>query len=51
MAIDPVCGMKIDEHHAPASTEHQGVTYYFCSNVCREAFLEDPQRYVPYDAA
>ncbi len=51
MAIDPVCGMKIDEHDAPATTEYEGVTYCFCSQVCKQAFLEEPQRYVTYGAA
>src|SRR5262249_23691995 len=44
--IDPVCGMKVDPAHAPASASHQGKTYYFCCSHCREKFIADPQRYL-----
>lgn len=46
MAIDPVCGMKVDERKASAKAEHNGQTYYFCSNGCRSAFEKDPAKYV-----
>ena len=44
MAIDPVCGMTVDESRAPASAEHGGRTYYFCAPGCKRAFLADPER-------
>jgi len=44
MAIDPVCGMTVDEQKAPASAEHGGKTYYFCTPGCKRAFLADPER-------
>ena len=28
-------------------TDYQGTTYYFCSEDCREAFLKNPQKYLP----
>ncbi|HEY87113.1 MAG TPA: YHS domain-containing protein, partial [Dehalococcoidia bacterium] len=40
MAIDPICGMEVDEKTA-LSAEHEGQTYYFCSPGCREKFLSD----------
>jgi adenylate cyclase len=43
MVIDPVCGMRIDTEDAAATAEHQGTTYYFCSEACRAAFLADPE--------
>ena len=46
MTTDPVCGMRIDTEDAVASLEHEGKTYYFCSEACRDAFVEDPSRYV-----
>ncbi|NNF11798.1 MAG: YHS domain-containing protein [Gemmatimonadetes bacterium] len=46
---DPVCGMEIDSEDAVASAEHEGVTYYFCSQDCKEAFDEDPEDYVEED--
>ena len=38
---DPVCGMEIDPEGTDYSTEHDGETYYFCSQSCKESF--DPE--------
>jgi YHS domain-containing protein len=46
MAIDPVCGMDVNENNAPAKTEYNDVTYYFCSQNCRDEFEEDPEEYI-----
>lgn len=45
MVTDPVCGMEIDEEQAAAAIEHDGSTYYFCSESCRDQFAADPERY------
>jgi YHS domain-containing protein len=45
MVIDPVCGMEIDESHAPATTEFEGQPYYFCSESCRDEFEANPSLY------
>jgi len=45
MAIDPVCGMEIEESHAPAMTEFEGQPYYFCSESCRDEFEANPSLY------
>ena len=45
MARDPVCGMEVDVENAPASTEYNGQTYYFCSEECKEDFERNPERY------
>ena len=44
MAIDPVCGMTVDEQKAPATAIYQGMTYYFCAPGCKRTFEADPQR-------
>jgi Cu+-exporting ATPase len=44
--IDPVCGMTVDPRSAAGSHEHQGNTYYFCSQHCLHAFKADPARYL-----
>ena len=44
-AVDPVCGMRTDQAPAAASTQHEGNTYYFCSNGCAERFRADAARY------
>jgi YHS domain-containing protein len=46
MAKDPVCGMDVDEDKAPAKSEYQGRTYYFCAPGCKAAFERDPEKYV-----
>src|SRR5256885_9649 len=43
MAIDPVCGMTVDEQTAPARTVHKGTTYYFCAPGCKRTFEKDPE--------
>jgi len=35
MAIDPICGMNVDEATA-RSAERDGKTVYFCSEHCRQ---------------
>jgi Cu+-exporting ATPase len=45
-ALDPVCGMTVDPATAPASTVHEGHTYYFCCPHCLQQFQADPQRYL-----
>lgn len=38
MAIDPICGMIVDEG-SPLNAERDGRTYRFCSEHCRQKFL------------
>ncbi|MGB3954252.1 MAG: HAD-IC family P-type ATPase, partial [Brooklawnia sp.] len=42
---DPVCGMNVDPSAAASSLDHEGQTYYFCSNHCAESFRADPAKY------
>jgi Cu+-exporting ATPase len=46
LAIDPVCKMTVDPDRAVHRHDHAGVTYVFCSPGCRQAFAEDPERYL-----
>ncbi len=45
MAVDPVCGMRVEPETA-ARAERQGVTYYFCSTRCHQKFIADPGHYI-----
>lgn len=45
-AKDPVCGMMIDPGHAKAAAVHDGITYYFCSDTCREKFEQTPAKFI-----
>jgi uncharacterized membrane protein YraQ (UPF0718 family)/YHS domain-containing protein len=38
-ATDPTCGMQIEKAHPGATAVMAGVTSYFCSDGCREAFV------------
>ena len=38
MAIDPICGMTVDQTTA-RRVERDGTTVYFCSEHCRQKFL------------
>ena len=44
ITTDPVCGMDVDES-SPLRVEHQGETYLFCSDQCRQKFVRDPGKY------
>src|SRR5829696_3707514 len=47
LAVDPVCGMKVNPSTAKGGQfEHAGVTYYFCNPKCRERFAADPAKYL-----
>ena len=43
---DPVCGMEVDEAKAAGSSVYRGLTYYFCSPVCKKEFDADPEKHV-----
>jgi thiol-disulfide isomerase/thioredoxin len=49
-AICHVCRVhegEVEEEDVKAIAEHGGETYGFCSQSCREKFLEAPESYVP----
>ena len=45
-AIDPVSHVEVDKATPAATRTHQGVSYYFCSTGCTEAFLKAPEQYL-----
>ncbi len=42
---DPVCGMEFDLEDAAAVEEHDGSTFHFCSWLCHDRFLAQPDRF------
>jgi membrane fusion protein, copper/silver efflux system len=49
---DPVCGMILDQKRANTIGEisdHEGQTYFFCSEECKRFFEKNPQKYVDRD--
>ena len=45
MAVDPVCGMEVNEVTATYKSEYEGTTYYFCCSGCKATFDKDPEKY------
>lgn len=49
MAVDPVCGIHVDERAAQPTQEYTsqyaGQNFYFCSDDCKTTFDEAPEQY------
>ncbi len=50
MDPEPALGRRIGLIHsshkdAAATEEHEGRTFYFCSQACHDTFVNDPHRY------
>ena len=45
-AIDPVCGMSVDPRATEIVAAVKGQNYYFCAEGCREAFVENPKKFL-----
>jgi xanthine dehydrogenase accessory factor len=45
-AVDPVCGMSVAAVTASLQLEYTGRTWYFCGPGCRQAFADNPERYI-----
>ncbi|MDB6065947.1 MAG: copa5 [Pedosphaera sp.] len=48
MAVDPVCGMKVDVSTA-LKGERNGQTFYFCCDGCRDQFMAQAPAHPPHD--
>lgn len=48
--VDPVCRMKVTKTGKVPPFTFQTDTYYFCAKACREAFISDPEKYLPAGA-
>ncbi|HEV2288720.1 MAG TPA: heavy metal translocating P-type ATPase [Candidatus Acidoferrales bacterium] len=46
LAIDPVCGMRVDPARARAVREYLGKPYYFCCEGCAKKFTDAPEKYL-----
>ena len=44
--IDPVCGMQVTRTDPRLMLNHEGRTFYFCADVCRDAFSKAPKKYI-----
>ena len=42
--VCPVSGKEIKKSEAKVSYEHEGKTYYFCCEMCKEKFVKNPEK-------
>lgn len=43
---DPVCKMVVSRLTAVATYDYKGKTYYFCAEICRDKFENNPEKYL-----
>jgi YHS domain-containing protein len=43
--VDPVCMMDLSGMHGKFAYEFEDETYYFCSELCKEHFAKEPEKY------
>jgi len=46
MAKDVVCNMEVDENKTQHQSTYKGEKFYFCSEGCKKAFEQAPEKYV-----
>ncbi|KPJ65213.1 hypothetical protein AMJ44_10750 [candidate division WOR-1 bacterium DG_54_3] len=44
--VCPVCHHEFKKSEAKATYEHEGKTYYFCCEGCKEKFAKNPEEYL-----
>jgi len=45
MAVDPVCGMRVERALAAGTEEFEAHLYFFCSASCKQTFRVNPRHY------
>ncbi len=51
MAIDPVCGMEVEDKTAEFHSNYGGKEFYFCGETCQLTFEERPEQFAASSAA
>ena len=44
--IDPVCGMRVFPERTKLVSVYKGRSYWFCAEGCREAFEQNPGKFL-----
>ena len=44
--VDPACGMELSDETLHDTMEHHEKLYGFCSDDCKDKFMQDPDMYV-----
>jgi YHS domain-containing protein len=45
--VDPVCNLDLEAQHGKFMYDFEDVTYYFCSELCRDEFIREPKKFAP----
>ena len=43
--VDPVCNLDLEAQHGKFMYEFEDMTYYFCSELCRDEFARQPEKF------
>jgi len=43
--VDPVCNIDLTAMHGEFAYDFEEETYWFCSELCRDQFAAQPQKY------
>ncbi len=46
--VDPVCNLDLAAAHGRFTYDFEDETYWFCSELCREEFTQNPEKYLKY---
>jgi YHS domain-containing protein/mono/diheme cytochrome c family protein len=46
LSVDPVCKMDVRIAASTPRFDHEGHSYYFCSEMCRDRFAKNPSQYL-----
>lgn len=46
LETDPVCGMRLHPSDVATRTTWRGTAFAFCSEICKRAFVDDPDNFV-----
>ena len=46
MALDPVCGMHVQNENKEKYIVHKETKYHFCSTFCMDLFNKNPENYI-----
>lgn len=44
--FDLICGMELTPKEVKYTVSYRGETYYFCSETCKEHFVNNPGKYL-----
>jgi YHS domain-containing protein len=43
--VDPVCNLDLEAQHGKFMYDFEDTTYHFCSELCKEEFAKQPEKF------